>query len=112
MDCVSRAVQVAAVLQNLARGGRTVLCSVEKPCQLVVSHFSDLMLLGAGLLVYSGKADAVATYFANIGECIFVETSVLLTLTVASLYPVPFLFLYVQDSSAPCIKTTWISSWT
>jgi ABC-type multidrug transport system ATPase subunit len=60
-------VQVAAALKNLALGGRTVLCSVEKPSQRVLSYASEVLLLGGGLLVYSGPVDTMVTYFANIG---------------------------------------------
>jgi hypothetical protein len=63
-------VQVAAVLKNLALGGRTVLCSVEKPSQRVLSYASEVLLLGGGLLVYSGHVDTMVTYFANIGTAV------------------------------------------
>jgi hypothetical protein len=58
------------MLRNLSRGGRTVICSVEKPCQRVLGYMTDLMLLGGGLLVYSGPTDAMVTYFANIGALV------------------------------------------
>jgi hypothetical protein len=44
-----------------------VLCSVEKPSQRVLSYASEVLLLGGGLLVYSGPVDTMVTYFANIG---------------------------------------------
>ena len=63
--------QVAAILRNLARGGRTVVCCTDKPCQRVLACMSELLLLSAGLLVYSGPADAAAKHFANIGAPFF-----------------------------------------
>jgi ABC-type multidrug transport system ATPase subunit len=61
---------VAVALKKLALGGRTVLCSVEKPSQRVLSYASEVLLLGGGLLVYSGTVDNVGTYFANIGTAV------------------------------------------
>jgi ABC-type multidrug transport system ATPase subunit len=69
--------QVAAALKNLALGGRTVLCSVEKPSQRVLSYASEVLLLGGGLLVYSGPVDTMVTYFANIGTTVAGVTVVL-----------------------------------
>lgn len=62
--------QIAQVLQSLARGGRTVVCSVPRPWQRLMSIATDVMLLGSGLLIYSGKANAVGEYFENIGEIV------------------------------------------
>jgi hypothetical protein len=47
-----------------------VLCSVEKPSQRVLSYASEVLLLGGGLLVYSGPVDTMVTYFANIGATV------------------------------------------
>lgn len=56
------------MLRCLANGGRTVLCAIERPFQRIVQYMNDLMLLGGGLLVYSGPTETVGTYFANIGK--------------------------------------------
>jgi hypothetical protein len=46
---------VCDVLRNLSAGSRTLVCSVQTPPPLhVFDLFDDLLLLGRGLLVYSG----------------------------------------------------------
>ena len=47
------------------------MCCTDKPCQRVLACMSELLLLSAGLLVYSGPADAATKHFANIGAPFF-----------------------------------------
>eukprot|EP01034_Spumella_vulgaris_P022154 gene22154-28261_t len=59
--------QVTQVIRSLANGGRTVLCSMERPTLRIMNMFNEVMMLGSGLLVYSGAMDAASAYFDNIG---------------------------------------------
>lgn len=59
--------RVAVVLKTLAEGNRTIICNIHKPVLRVVQYFNDIMLLGSGLLLYSGSTESAAEYFGNIG---------------------------------------------
>lgn len=51
-----QAEKVMDTLQNLARDGHTVICSIYQPRGSVFSKFDDVVLLTEGSLVYAGPA--------------------------------------------------------
>lgn len=59
---------VARVINSLAQGNRTVLCSVDKPSQGVLGMFSEVMVLGSSMLLYRGRTENAVDYFKNIGK--------------------------------------------
>ncbi|CAI5533228.1 unnamed protein product [Closterium sp. Naga37s-1] len=66
-----QAEKVMQTLKDLAKEGRTVICSIHQPRGSVFDMFDDIMVVAGGKLVYSGPAgDACLEYFKNQGhEC-------------------------------------------
>lgn len=63
-----QAEKVMETLQQLARDGHTVICSIHQPRGSVYSKFDDIVLLTEGALVYAGPArDEPLTYFSKFG---------------------------------------------
>jgi ABC-type Na+ transport system ATPase subunit NatA len=61
--------QVCNTLKYIASGDRTLVCSIQTPPPLhVFDFFDDLLLLGRGLLIYSGPSAEAVAHFDNIGE--------------------------------------------
>ena len=58
---------VAKGIETLALGGRTIISLLDKPCKRVVDHFSDLLLIGSGKMIYFGPTTKAANHFTNIG---------------------------------------------
>uniref|UniRef100_A0A7S4U5Y3 ABC transporter domain-containing protein n=1 Tax=Paramoeba aestuarina TaxID=180227 RepID=A0A7S4U5Y3_9EUKA len=64
------ALKVVHELQNLARKGRTVVCTIHQPSADIFHLFDDLMLIASGKVVYHGAALLSLDYFQSIGyEC-------------------------------------------
>ncbi|CAI7800735.1 unnamed protein product [Closterium sp. NIES-54] len=66
-----QAEKVMQTLKDLAKEGRTVICSIHQPRGSVFDMFDDIMVVAGGKLVYSGPAgDACLEYFKAQGhEC-------------------------------------------
>lgn len=64
-----QAERVMETLQNLAKDGHTVICSIHQPRGSIYAKFDDLILLAEGSLVYAGPAQAQAlSYFSGLGH--------------------------------------------
>lgn len=64
-----QAERVMETLQNLARDGHTVVCSIHQPRGSIYAKFDDLILLAEGSLVYAGPAqDQALSYFSELGH--------------------------------------------
>lgn len=64
-----QAERVMETLQNLAKDGHTVICSIHQPRGSIYAKFDDLILLAEGSLVYSGRAQEQAlSYFSELGH--------------------------------------------
>ncbi|GJP35127.1 hypothetical protein CLOM_g19643 [Closterium sp. NIES-68] len=64
-----QAEKVMQTLKDLAKEGRTVICSIHQPRGSVFDMFDDIMVVAGGKLVYSGPAgDACLEYFKNQGH--------------------------------------------
>lgn len=61
------AFHVVSTLRNLARDGRTVLCSIHQPSSEVFELFDDLCLLSGGKQVFFGPLAGAQEFFANAG---------------------------------------------
>lgn len=63
------ALSVIDSLVSLARDyNRTVVFTIHQPRSNIVSLFDQLMVLAQGKLIYSGEADKVTDYLAQIGH--------------------------------------------
>ncbi|KAL2643418.1 hypothetical protein R1flu_011005 [Riccia fluitans] len=61
------AYHVVQTLKNLARDGRTVICSIHQPSSEVFELFDDLCLLSGGRQVFFGPVSGAQQFFANAG---------------------------------------------
>uniref|UniRef100_A0A7S0AEH6 ABC transporter domain-containing protein n=1 Tax=Pyrodinium bahamense TaxID=73915 RepID=A0A7S0AEH6_9DINO len=61
------AVNMVAILKDLASRGVTVLCAIHQPSYPIFSEFSHLLLLEAGRTAYFGPVAEVEAYFAKHG---------------------------------------------
>nr|QTW43725.1 ABCG-like protein 2 [Eurytemora affinis] len=58
---------VVDTLLELAKLGRTVVCTIHQPSSLIFSKFDRLMLLTEGRIAYFGDANLAVQYFNRIG---------------------------------------------
>ncbi|XP_050223015.1 ABC transporter G family member 15-like [Mercurialis annua] len=58
---------VIQTLKNIARDGRTVICSIHQPSSEVFALFDHLFLLSGGEVVYFGEAKLAVEFFAEAG---------------------------------------------
>ncbi|KAG7012980.1 ABC transporter G family member 7, partial [Cucurbita argyrosperma subsp. argyrosperma] len=64
-----QAEKVVLTLQQLAKDGHTVICSIHQPRGSVYSKFDDIILLTEGALVYAGPAhEEPLEYFSKFGS--------------------------------------------
>eukprot|EP00331_Platyophrya_macrostoma_P013847 CAMPEP_0176419900 /NCGR_PEP_ID=MMETSP0127-20121128/8309_1 /TAXON_ID=938130 /ORGANISM="Platyophrya macrostoma, Strain WH" /LENGTH=624 /DNA_ID=CAMNT_0017800439 /DNA_START=49 /DNA_END=1923 /DNA_ORIENTATION=+ len=69
LDSVTSA-KIVALLNELARKGRTIIFTIHQPTAEVLSYFDDLMLMAQGKAVYHGPMSDAVEYFTSIGyEC-------------------------------------------
>jgi ATP-binding cassette subfamily G (WHITE) protein 2 len=54
-------------LIDLAKGGRTVICTIHQPRSNIFSLFDQLLLLVDGYAAYTGPAKSAVDYFGSIG---------------------------------------------
>jgi ABC-type multidrug transport system ATPase subunit len=57
--------QVVTILRDLARQGRTIVCTIHQPSSEIFNLFDDVFLLANGSLVYSGPVKQLPTYFGQ-----------------------------------------------
>ncbi|XP_043680080.1 ATP-binding cassette sub-family G member 1-like isoform X2 [Vespula pensylvanica] len=55
------------LLQNLARDGRTIICTIHQPSATIYEMFDHIYLLADGRCMYDGTAKNTIDYFANLG---------------------------------------------
>ncbi|CAB0042032.1 unnamed protein product [Trichogramma brassicae] len=63
----SATLQVVAILQSLARGGRTIVCTVHQPSATVYEMFDHVYLLAEGRCMYQGDAKNTVAYLRRLG---------------------------------------------
>jgi ATP-binding cassette, subfamily G (WHITE), eye pigment precursor transporter len=66
LDSVT-SVKIVALLNELARKGRTIIFTIHQPTAEVLSFFDDLMLMAQGKVVFHGASSAAVDYFSSIG---------------------------------------------
>ncbi|CAM9887442.1 unnamed protein product [Ascophyllum nodosum] len=62
-----QAERVMSTLQQLAKEGHTVICSIHQPRSSIFRMFDDLMVLSEGRVMYHGPASRVAGHFESNG---------------------------------------------
>ncbi|XP_012271259.1 ATP-binding cassette sub-family G member 1-like [Orussus abietinus] len=60
-------VQCVDLLRRVARGGRTVVCSIHTPSAKIFSKFQHVFVVAAGQCVYRGPVDNVVPFLQHIG---------------------------------------------
>jgi ABC-type uncharacterized transport system ATPase subunit len=55
-------------LKSLAEAGHTVIFSIHQPRSSIYSMIDDVILLSEGEIAYSGAADQLVPYFAQLGH--------------------------------------------
>eukprot|EP00301_Raphidiophrys_heterophryoidea_P021834 c6142_g1_i2.p1 GENE.c6142_g1_i2~~c6142_g1_i2.p1 ORF type:complete len:605 (+),score=154.21 c6142_g1_i2:45-1859(+) len=60
----STALQIIEILRELTKQNKTIITSIHQPSSHIFQQFDKLLLLGAGRVIFSGKARDAAEYFA------------------------------------------------
>lgn len=63
----SASLQCVAMLQSLARGGRTIICTIHQPSATIYEMFDHVYLLAEGLCMYQGSAKNTVSYLRSVG---------------------------------------------
>ncbi|WCJ43407.1 ABC-2 type transporter family protein [Euphorbia peplus] len=61
------ALRIVQILQNMTKGGKTVITTIHQPSSKIFSKFDKLILLGKGSSLFFGKASEAMSYFSSIG---------------------------------------------
>lgn len=63
----STSMQCIEMLKNLARDGRTIVCTIHQPPASVYSMFDQVYILADGLCIYHGDSANTVPYLASVG---------------------------------------------
>ncbi|KAG6540948.1 hypothetical protein Mapa_017669 [Marchantia paleacea] len=61
------ALKIVQTLQDLAKGGRTVITTIHQPSSIIFHMFDKLLLLSDGHILYYGQRSEAMSYFASVG---------------------------------------------
>lgn len=59
--------QCISLLQGVAHGGRTVICSIHQPSAKIFGMFDNVYVLAEGYCVFRGRGSEIVEYVENIG---------------------------------------------
>ncbi|CAG9113377.1 unnamed protein product [Plutella xylostella] len=59
--------QCIDMLKNLARNGRTVVCTIHQPSASIYALFDQVYILAEGLCIYNGSSANTVPYLASVG---------------------------------------------
>ena len=60
-------VQCIDLLQRVAQGGRTVVCSIHTPSASIFAKFNQVYIVAAGQCVYRGSSTNIVPFLEQIG---------------------------------------------
>lgn len=63
----STALNIMTTIIELCKTGRTVICTIHQPRSNLFAAFDELMLLAAGQVVYTGRANRAVEFFEKAG---------------------------------------------
>uniref|UniRef100_A0A1B0CMJ5 ABC transporter domain-containing protein n=1 Tax=Lutzomyia longipalpis TaxID=7200 RepID=A0A1B0CMJ5_LUTLO len=63
----SSSTQCVRLLQNLAREGRTIICTIHQPSATIYNTFDHVYIMAEGQCVYQGSADNTVSYLSSLG---------------------------------------------
>lgn len=61
------ALKIIHTLQDLAKGGRTVITTIHQPSSIIFHTFTKLLLLSEGHTLYYGLGSEAMNYFQSVG---------------------------------------------
>ncbi|KAG6463199.1 hypothetical protein O3G_MSEX013735 [Manduca sexta] len=61
------AAQCMKLLKNLARDGRTIVCTIHQPPASIYTMFDQVYILAEGMCIYDGCSDDTVPYLASLG---------------------------------------------
>nr|XP_022913355.1 ATP-binding cassette sub-family G member 1-like isoform X1 [Onthophagus taurus] len=59
--------QCISILRNLAKAGRTIICTIHQPSATIFEMFDQIYVLAKGQCVYSGPPTRTVEYLSNLG---------------------------------------------
>jgi len=62
------ALDVCSILSDLARRGRTIICTIHQPSSAAFDRFDRLLLLNKGHVAYFGLTSGMLPYFESVGH--------------------------------------------
>lgn len=63
----SSTLQCIAMLQNLARGGRTIVCTIHQPSAAIYEMFNHIYLVADGVCMFQGSPANTVPFFGSVG---------------------------------------------
>ncbi|XP_022128677.2 dnaJ homolog subfamily C member 10 [Pieris rapae] len=59
--------QCISMLKNLAKGGRTIVCTIHQPTALIYKMFDQVYILAEGMCIYDGTSESTVPYLSSMG---------------------------------------------